>query len=268
MNPPIQVNRRQDVPAGAPAEIPFWKHVSDLVCLILALPFVLVAMLAISLLIKLVSTGPVLFKQERVGHRGRRFQCYKFRSMTVTSDQSIHRDHVEKLIAANLPMTKMDAKGDARLIPLGWLLRSTGLDELPQLINVARREMSLVGPRPCLPFEYDRYLPWQKERFNTLPGLTGLWQVSGKNHTTFVEMMHLDIHYSRHKTMWLDAKIILKTLPAVIGQTQETVGQAQARTTRAMTEKPSSLAAKRSLHTEKVTYSAAATTATHVASNH
>ena len=94
---------------------------------------------------------------------------------------------------SNTPMTKMDSKGDPRIIPFGWLLRSSGLDELPQLINVLRGEMSLVGPRPCLPYEYDRYLPWQRERFAAVPGLTGLWQVSGKNRTTFVEMIQLDI---------------------------------------------------------------------------
>jgi hypothetical protein len=95
------------------------------------------------------------------------------------------------------------------------------LDELPQLINVLRGEMSLVGPRPCLPYEYDQYLPWQKERFQTLPGLTGLWQVSGKNKTTFVEMVVLDIMYAKHKTLWWDLKIILMTIPTLIIQMLE-----------------------------------------------
>jgi transcriptional regulator of met regulon len=96
------------------------------------------------------------------------------------------------------------------------------LDELPQLINVLRGEMSLVGPRPCLPYEYDNYLPWQKERFETVPGLTGLWQVSGKNKTTFVEMIQLDIKYAKNKTLWWDLKIILMTVPAMVIQMLET----------------------------------------------
>ncbi len=105
-------------------------------------------------------------------------------------------------------MVKLDAHGDSRIIPFGLLLRSSGLDELPQFINVLRGEMSVVGPRPCLGYECDHYLPWQRERFNTLPGLTGLWQVSGKNRTTFVEMMQMDIQYARNKTLWLDLTII------------------------------------------------------------
>ena len=102
------------------------------------------------------------------------------------------------------------------------LLRASGLDELPQLINVLRGEMSLVGPRPCLPYEYDQYLPWQKERFETVPGLTGLWQVSGKNKTTFVEMIQLDIKYAKNKNLWWDLKIILMTVPALAIQMLET----------------------------------------------
>ena len=115
-------------------------------------------------------------------------------------------------------MVKLDARGDSRIIPFGMWLRSSGLDELPQLINVLRGEMSIVGPRPCLAYECDRYLPWQWERFNTLPGLTGLWQVSGKNQTTFAEMMRLDINYSREKNFWLDVQIIFRTVPAIAVQ--------------------------------------------------
>ena len=115
-------------------------------------------------------------------------------------------------------MVKMDATGDSRIIPLGKLLRSSGLDELPQLINVLKGEMSLVGPRPCLPYEAEKYLPWQQERFNAAPGLTGLWQVSGKNRTTFTRMMQLDIEYAQNKSLWLDLKIIFKTIPALLVQ--------------------------------------------------
>jgi exopolysaccharide production protein ExoY len=210
-------------PQGEPRRIPVWKRVLDVSCILFAAPSLAPVMLLMALLIKCVSRGPVLFKQERVGYRGTRFQCFKFRTMMVTNDQTTHHQHVEELMATNVPMTKMDAKGDPRIIPLGRLFRATGLDELPQLINVLRGEMSLVGPRPCLPFEYARYQAWQKARFNSLPGLTGLWQVSGKNRTTFVEMVQLDIQYARELTLWKDLQILLKTLPAVIVQTQELV---------------------------------------------
>lgn len=201
---------------------PMWKRILDIACIILALPVLLPAMLMIALLIKVLSDGPALFRQERIGHRGKPFICLKFRTMALSSDPDVHRRHLEQLFGSSQPMTKMDTNGDDRLIPLGWLLRSTGLDELPQLVNVLRGEMSLVGPRPCLPFEYDRYQPWQQERFNVLPGLTGLWQVSGKNHTTFDEMIRLDIQYSRDLSLWSDIGIILKTVPVLVAQTQET----------------------------------------------
>jgi lipopolysaccharide/colanic/teichoic acid biosynthesis glycosyltransferase len=135
--------------------------------------------------------------------------------MVVGADTATHERHVGTLIESNGPMTKLDARGDSRIIPVGRLLRAAGLDELPQLINVFRGEMSIVGPRPCLPAEYDQYLPWQRERFHTLPGLTGLWQVSGKNRMTFKEMIECDIRYVRTKSLWLDLKIMLKTLPTL-----------------------------------------------------
>ena len=198
--------------------VPGWKRALDIFLIVAALPLLLPLTLVITVLIRAVSAGPVLFKQERVGHRGRRFKCYKFRTMFVNADTTVHQGHLNHLMSANVPMVKMDAQGDLRVIPFGSLLRSSGLDELPQLINVFRGEMSLVGPRPCLPYEYDHYLPWQKERFNTVPGLTGLWQVSGKNRTTFVEMIRLDIAYARNLNIWLDLKIIFKTIPALMTQ--------------------------------------------------
>ena len=173
-------------------------------------------MLMIAALIKIGSKGPVLFKQERVGHLGKRFVIFKFRTMIVNADTAVHETHTANLIEGNRPMTKLDAQGDARLITYGRLLRAAGLDELPQLINVVRGEMSFVGPRPCLPNEYSRYLPWQQERFLTPPGMTGLWQVSGKNRMTFNEMIYLDIQYVRRRSLWLDLKILLKTIPAVM----------------------------------------------------
>jgi len=207
--------------------VPPWKRGLDIACILLALPILLPAMILIGLLIRVFCGGPALFKQERVGYLGRRFLLYKFRTMTVTSDPDVHRRHVEQLIGGSQPMVKMDERGDTRLLPLGGLLRATGLDELPQIINVLRGDMSLVGPRPCLHFEYERYLPWQRERFAVLPGLTGLWQVSGKNRTTFPEMIRLDIAYSRNMSPWLDLRIMFQTLPALVAQMREMRAQAQ-----------------------------------------
>lgn len=198
--------------------IPRWKRVLDVTAVILLLPVVLPLALGIAVLIRLVSRGPIIFKQERMGYRCKTFMCLKFRTMVVGADTTNHQGHLDHLMASNDPMVKLDARGDTRIIPFGLLLRSAGLDELPQLMNVLRGEMSLVGPRPCLAYEFEKYLPWQRERFNTLPGLTGLWQVSGKNRTTFSEMMHLDIDYVRRKSLWLDVLIIVKTIPAVAVQ--------------------------------------------------
>jgi lipopolysaccharide/colanic/teichoic acid biosynthesis glycosyltransferase len=193
----------------------------DIVCIVIASPVLVPVMLLISVLIKLGSKGPVLFYQERVGHLGQRFLCLKFRTMVTDADTSVHEGHCARLIDSDLPMVKMDSHGDSRVVPLGRQLRATGLDELPQVINVLRGDMSLVGPRPCLPCEYDRHLDWQKQRYNTLPGLTGLWQVSGKNTTTFNQMIRFDLDYDRNKSLWLDLTIMLRTIPAVIAQVWE-----------------------------------------------
>jgi lipopolysaccharide/colanic/teichoic acid biosynthesis glycosyltransferase len=198
--------------------LPGWKRALDMVIILMALPFLLPLVLVICVLIRMVSTGPILFKQERVGYQGGRFMCLKFRTMFCGAETATHQGHLQQLMQSDVPMTKMDAKGDARIIPVGRLLRSSGLDELPQLVNVIKGEMSLVGPRPCLAYEAAKYLPWQVERFNAVPGLTGLWQVSGKNRTTFTKMIQLDIQYARTKNLLLDLKIIFKTVPALLVQ--------------------------------------------------
>jgi exopolysaccharide production protein ExoY len=200
--------------------IPFWKRTLDIFCIVLAAPLWAPVALLIAGIIKIVSPGPVFFQQERIGYRGRRFMCFKFRTMYVNADTEIHRGHLEELMSSNLPMNKLDG-GDPRVIPGGIWLRALGLDELPQLINVLRGDMSLVGPRPCLSYEYDRYLPRHRGRCGTLPGLTGLWQVNDKNHTTFEEMIDLDLRYVQNKSLWLDASILIRTLPAVLVQTCE-----------------------------------------------
>jgi len=208
-------------PSSASARIPRWKRVLDIVCILIASPVLLPVMVVISVLIKLGSKGPILFQQQRIGHLGQRFTCLKFRTMVTDADTTVHEGHCARLIDSDLPMVKMDSHGDSRVVPFGRQLRATGLDELPQVINVLRGDMSLVGPRPCLPCEFDRHLDWQKERYNTLPGLTGLWQVSGKNTTTFNQMIRFDLEYDRTKSLWLDLTIMLRTIPAVITQVRE-----------------------------------------------
>jgi lipopolysaccharide/colanic/teichoic acid biosynthesis glycosyltransferase len=208
-------------PREAKAATPVWKRALDLLCVCLALPALLPIMLLIATLIKVVSPGPVFFKQERVGFRRQRFLCYKFRTMKAGADTQVHQNHFKNLIQSGVPMTKMDSKGDSRLIPFASVIRAMGLDELPQIINVVLGDMSLVGPRPCTRYEFESYPEVYHARFDTLPGLTGLWQVSGKNKTTFSEMMSLDIHYTRNKTAWMDMSIMMRTFAVLAEQLRE-----------------------------------------------
>jgi len=219
--------------------LPGWKRALDFAVILLFSPLVMLVGLAVALLVKLGSPGPVLFRQLRVGCRGSDFVCFKFRTMKVNAEVKTHKDHTAHLMKSDVPMTKLDAKEDPRLVPFGAILRATGLDELPQLINVLRGEMSLVGPRPCVLYEYERYEPWQRRRFDAVPGLTGLWQVSGKNRLSFQEMIRLDIEYSQSLSLWLDLKIIVKTLPALWVQCMDT------RAARRQTEKSNSHGASR-----------------------
>lgn len=198
-----------------------WKRVLDLAVILLLSPAVLLIGGLVALVIKAGSRGPIIFRQKRVGHLGHEFVCFKFRTMRVGAETDSHRDHTRELIRSQVPMVKLDHKRDPRLIPLGAALRATGLDELPQLINVLRGEMSVVGPRPCIPYEYELYSPEERRRFEAVPGLTGLWQVSGKNRTTFPEMIQLDVEYARRQSLWLDLSIILRTLPALWSQCRD-----------------------------------------------
>lgn len=214
---------RHGLPDGEPdtescdnVAAPAWKQLLDVGCILIALPVLLPVLGLIALYVKWVSPGPVLFRQERVGYRGRKFVCLKFRTMVAGGGTAVHEEHCRQLIAQGLPMTKLDDQKDRRIIPCGQVLRSLGLDELPQLLNVLRGEMSLVGPRPCLPSEYAAYLPEQRRRFDTLPGLTGLWQVNGKNATTFARMIELDLKYVRNRRLPLDLRIMVRTLPVLL----------------------------------------------------
>lgn len=201
--------------------LPPWKRAVDLSFCVVALPVLAWCALFAALLMRLTSPGPIFFRQERVGYLGRKFKLYKFRTMHVNAETRSHQAHLTELIRSNAPLQKMDAPGDNRLIFGGRLLRASGLDELPQIINVLRGEMSLVGPRPCILYEYEQFSAAQRERCRSVPGLTGLWQVSGKNHTTFEEMIRLDIEYASRKSLGLDLKIILLTPAVLLGQLLE-----------------------------------------------
>lgn len=201
--------------------MPRWKRCLDLFCCALAFPPFALLTLLVSIMMRMTSPGVVFFRQERVGLNGRRFKIYKFRTMHMGADTKGHQDYFAQLVQTNSPMQKLDAKGDSRLIAGGWILRCTGLDELPQIVNIWRGEMSIVGPRPCIPYEYEQYNEAQRERFNSVPGLTGLWQVSGKNRTTFEEMVRLDRLYTEKKSLALDLRIIVMTIPALCLQVSD-----------------------------------------------
>lgn len=188
---------------------PYWKRAID--CLVSgALVILLAPLLAlIAIYIRLVSRGPVFFTQSRLGLMGDDFTIYKFRTLkcseTATED---HKEYVANLSATDGVLEKPDLS--TRMIPGGKFLRQTSLDELPQLLNILQGKMSLVGPRPDV-MDWNDYKPEQLRRFEVVPGVTGLWQVSGKNRLTFEQMIQKDVHYVDHRSFWLDVKILFKT---------------------------------------------------------
>lgn len=207
--------------APAVNPLPAWKRTLDIALSLAAVPLLAPIAVLIAASTKFSSPGPVLFKQKRVGYRGSEFYCYKFRTMRVNADVQVHQAHFSALMQSNAPMTKMDNRGDSRLIPGGRWLRASGLDELPQIINILKGEMSLVGPRPCLAYEYEQYNAHQRARFDSVPGLTGLWQVNGKNKTTFEQMINLDIRYGKTKSLLGDLSIMMRTPFALFQQLRE-----------------------------------------------
>jgi exopolysaccharide biosynthesis polyprenyl glycosylphosphotransferase len=178
----------------------------------------------IAALIKMDSKGPVFFRQKRLGQYAKAFTFLKFRSMYVDNDPGIHQDYVAQLIAGReMPGSGSGAGrvfkivNDPRITRIGRILRKTSLDELPQFINILKGEMSLVGPRPPVPYEFERYALWHRRRIvEVKPGLSGLWQVNGRSRTAFDEMVRLDLQYARTWSLWLDFKILLQTPAAVI----------------------------------------------------
>jgi exopolysaccharide biosynthesis polyprenyl glycosylphosphotransferase len=200
------------------------KRLFDLVIASLLIVALLPVLIVCAVLVWRSSPGPVIFRQPRVGVRGREFMFLKFRSMRVDADPALHRDYVAKFIngqaeqqqAANGSMFKLVE--DPRVTPIGSFLRRTSLDELPQLFNVVRGNMSLVGPRPPIPYELEHYRPEHLRRLAVKPGITGLWQVSGRSHTTFEEMVALDLEYIRRASFLTDLRLLIRTIPVVFAQ--------------------------------------------------
>jgi lipopolysaccharide/colanic/teichoic acid biosynthesis glycosyltransferase len=210
-----RIRRRQAVYEGLKR---LFDIASSLTFLIALAPVFLV----IAALVKVKSPGPVLYRQERVGRKMKPFKMLKFRTMHVNADHALHREFISQFIKSSDPTRDCATNGvfklvdDPRITPIGHLLRKTSLDELPQFWNVLRGEMSLVGPRPPLPYEVEQYKAWHTRRvIEAKPGITGLWQVGGRSRTTFDDMVRLDLRYARTRSLWTDLKILLATPGAV-----------------------------------------------------
>jgi exopolysaccharide biosynthesis polyprenyl glycosylphosphotransferase len=180
------------------------KRVTDIVLSVIAVILLSPLLILIALLIKIASPGPILFSQTRIGKYGKEFKFYKFRSMKVT-DESDEEESLKTKIINN-----------KRVTWIGKIIRKTSLDELPQLFNVLKGDMSLVGPRPCLPYEYENYDEWQKRRVNVIPGCTGVWQVWGRSSVSFKESVVLDLYYMNNMSPWLDLQLLFQTIPAIL----------------------------------------------------
>lgn len=196
------------------------KRMLDVLGSTLALVLLAPVFLIIAAAIKITSQGPVFFQQTRIGQFGKQFIFFKFRSMCIANDTKIHEQYVKDLIAGRAdigPDGVFKIQNDPRITPLGHFLRKTSLDELPQFWNVLKGEMSLVGPRPPIPYEVEVYDVWHWRRLvQAKPGITGLWQVKGRSRTTFDEMVRLDLHYTERSSFWLDLKILAQTPIAVM----------------------------------------------------
>jgi exopolysaccharide biosynthesis polyprenyl glycosylphosphotransferase len=208
-------------PLGQGARI--LKRAFDLAVGMLALVLLAPLWIVVALLIKLNSTGPVLYRQERVGMDGRIFLFLKFRTMLTGADDREHREYQRRYIEGRPDTNLGDSRrpvyklhDDPRVTRTGRWLRRTSLDELPQLLNVLRGDMSVVGPRPPIPYEVEAYALWHRKRLDMKPGMTGLWQVSGRNRLSFDEMVRLDLFYIENWSLWLDLKIVLRTLPVLL----------------------------------------------------
>lgn len=191
----------------------FSKRILDIICSTLGLIILSPILLIVAILIKLESKGPVIFSQKRVGLNGNEFKMYKFRSMVQNAEEL--KEKLAKQNEMSGPMFKM--KDDPRVTKVGKFIRKTSIDEIPQLINVLKGEMSLVGPRPSLPKEVAKFEPWMLDRLNVKPGLTCYWQVTGRNNIDFEEWMKLDLQYVEDRSFLLDLKLIFKTFFVLFG---------------------------------------------------
>lgn len=196
------------------------KRTSDAIAALLLLLLLAPFMLVIAVAIHVTSTGPAILIQERVGKGGKIFPFYKFRSMYSNSDHATDQHFARDYINGECPVAPGDGvfkpANDKRVTPIGKILRKTSLDELPQFLNVLRGDMSLVGPRPSMPYEVDVYKPWHFRRLEVLPGITGLAQIHGRSSLAFKDIVKIDIEYIERRSARLDLKILLKTLPVVL----------------------------------------------------
>jgi exopolysaccharide biosynthesis polyprenyl glycosylphosphotransferase len=206
-----------------PVRGPHWavKRAVDVIGAAVLLGLMGIPMLVISLVIRLTSPGPVLFRQDRVGMDGKPFELLKFRSMIAGASDQTHRDFMFQMLSGQAvseraPGTFFKLADDPRITKIGRLLRRFSLDELPQLLNVLKGDMSLVGPRPALAYEVGLYEQWQRRRLDVLPGMTGLWQVSGRSRLSPADMLRLDVHYAETWSLFKDLLIIMKTIPAIL----------------------------------------------------
>ncbi len=213
----VQVGAQEDV-ISFPIRDPWFyrlsKRILDLVLSSLGILLFLPLMIPLAIMIRLESNGPIFFRQIRVGKNRRHFICYKFRSMVAEAEEL--KDEISYMNEAEGPMFKI--RNDPRITPLGSFLRRSSLDELPQLFNVFKGDMSIVGPRPQIPSEVERYQPWHYRRLEVTPGITCLWQISGRSAIGFEEWMRLDTEYVKMRGFLFDMKIILFTLPAIIAR--------------------------------------------------
>jgi len=197
------------------------KRFLDVMLTLLFLPILGLVFLVVAILIHLDSEGPVFFKQKRIGLNGEEFTCYKFRSMYANSDESVHREAFKQYkngsaLSNGESGNTHKLTDDPRITRVGRIIRKVSFDELPQFINILRGEMSLVGPRPPIPYEVEEYSTRERLRLCGKPGLTGYWQVYGRSRVTFESMVDMDITYLQHQSIWLDLKLLVLTVPVLL----------------------------------------------------
>lgn len=218
---PVPIRHQHRVPTPGPGQEAA-KRILDFVVALLLIVSLSPVIVSLLLLVRLTSTGPALFRQERLGRCRRRFTMLKLRTMYVDNDDKIHREYVFSLLSGDNPLAGGEnglfkLEKDPRITPAGAWLRRTSLDELPQLFNVLSGKMSLVGPRPVLSWEADMFSADHGRRFEVKPGLTGLWQVSGRSRLTMKEALELDSEYVGRRSFALDILILIRTVPALLG---------------------------------------------------